>query len=286
VEEVAKTAKESAANTHEDCKAAISDFNLFGLTPAHAKEIYHASVRKVKALAHLRSGFYCSICDAGFHAQQSEFWEFSRDEFRNRLYFSADSCYKLVNSTIEASFYQVSYVKRYLEGMVAVMNCKTNGRERPQVHIDFSWRQKIKNCYFFRSKHFFHYCIDYCRELYLSQKTAMMDGDLENLYPFFRALKEGRSTAFTSSDNNPLADTLSEDEAYLDTEMLIAVDQKNFFEPQSVPSLNVGSFQTQFTLLDGANLWTPIVDHLFPIVIKPAFRVAGLVLFYFMLLSQ
>ena len=81
------------------------------------------------------------------------------------------------------------------------------------------------------------------------------------------------------------ADTLAEDEAYLDKEMLVAIDQKKFFEPKSTVEIEVGSFQGQFTLLDGADLWKPINSHLYPITIKHALRIAFLGLFGLTLLT-
>lgn len=271
-DEVFKTAAQHRLDKNQDCKAAANDYLNFGIVGTHAEEIYNSYVKKVMALAKIRSGFYCSICDAEFHKQQTDFWVYNRDEFRGRVYWSSDSCSQLVDATIEASYYEVTYFKRYLEDMVGVFNCKTGLNVRPQLKLDFAWRQKVKNCFFYRKKGLLSHCIDYCREFRLSQKSPLLDGDLNNLGLFFQIIANGRAIALQNPNQNSLT-PVAEAEDLLAAHFPKAVAVKEFFdeglESTGYPSeLSVGKFQGQFVMLGGASLYTPVTDHKYPITIK------------------
>lgn len=105
------------------------------------------------------------------------------EDLLGKLYYSKEFCLSLVEGTIEASFYTVSYVYRYLNNVVTLMNCQTGGVERPQLDAKSFVAGDIKNCFFFKNKYFF-FCQALGNQFNLVKVSPVLDGDVGALRRF------------------------------------------------------------------------------------------------------
>ena len=62
----------------------------------------------------------------------SDFFKTPNLEEFTSIYYAREFCIQLVEDTIDASYYLTSYVRRYLNNIVALMKCETSAVENPQ----------------------------------------------------------------------------------------------------------------------------------------------------------
>lgn len=268
-----KLASTYIGNNNEDCNRISNDYLELNMVPARAAEIYSNFVNSTKEMAILRKGFYCVMCDASFHQELSEYWSAGKD-FSQTIYYSVQFCETLVEKTILSAFYMVTFVKRYIEDFMVLMNCKTGDSDKPQIKIDFLLRQGVKNCFYFRNKYFF-FCQSYCKNFSLTTKSPIIDGDLPQLQNFFNKVKNTRTKAFADPANNIFVSSFdvvklmfNSDEMFLSSNFNSAVNSNEFFKASDDAKLSISTFNSEVVLLDGINPWVSIENSKYDIVIN------------------
>lgn len=269
VNQASRLAYEQSSSTNSDCKMASSDFIALNLNNGTAKEITQSISDSILALGNYRKGFYCAICDASMHSDLNDYWTIDNGSFQNNIYYSKDWCTDLVNRTIASSFNVVSYVKRYVENLGMLVNCKTGNSLKPQINFDYLMRQSVKNCFYFRNRYFFFYCSSYCKHFDLVKKNPLIDGNLKDFKPIFELVSKGRKLAFDDSEDNSLVMwSIKEEELYLENNFDLAIQKNVFFEAETNSKFDLSKFETEVVLLNGINLWDSVNHNSYPISLK------------------
>lgn len=67
-------AREMEMTNKKECKSAAVDLIALDLNPQTTLQLYHHLRDSIKKIIPIRSGFYCSICDADFQKEMTDFW--------------------------------------------------------------------------------------------------------------------------------------------------------------------------------------------------------------------
>lgn len=249
------------------CKQAANDYLSMNLNPQMTQHIMSVITKSIVQVSDIRRGFYCSICDARVQTNFRDFFATTNLKTFSDLYLSKDFCMTLVESTIEASFYMVSYVYRYLNNVVALMNCKTGAKEVPQLDLASFGSDDIKNCFFFKNKYFFFFCQKYCNQFKLVSVTPILDGDLLNLRQFVDFFVKYRLEAFEFPRNNLLADGVQYEENFLVDFYPEVLRDTVFYRAGAQQSVLLDQYDTVVTMIGGMDPIPSTVDSNFALTI-------------------
>ena len=162
-----------------------------------------------------------------------DFWASTNLFYKDRIYFSKEFCQKLVDHTIQASYFTVYYLKRFAENTATLINCKTGNTTQLEYEIPFWTKQQVKNCFYFKNKYFFFFCEMYCQKFHLTKANSIFDGDLGQLRKFVEHIIKYRNEVFAYPINNILMDGVSYEERFLEEHYDIVFDEVVFFKPTS-----------------------------------------------------
>lgn len=118
-------AKQFMNSTNSVCKDASDDYMKLNMNPKLAMEMFQATVESLEKMGDIRRGFYCSMCDSRTQARFTDYYFFIDPFYNDRIYLSNQFCHKLVDATIRASYFNIYYLKIYLESITKLMSCKT-----------------------------------------------------------------------------------------------------------------------------------------------------------------
>jgi len=249
------------------CKQSANDYLSMNLNPRITQHIMNVIYKAIIQVSDIRRGFYCSICDARVQTNFRDFFATTNLKTFSDLYYSKDFCLTLVESTIEASFYMVSYVYRYLNNIVTLMNCKTGNKDAPQLDLSAFSSDDIKNCFFFKNRYFFFFCQKYCNQFQIVSVSPILDGDLVSLRKFVDFFVKYRQEAFEYPRNNLLADGVQYEENYLVDFYPEVLRDTVFFRAGAQQSVLLDQYESIITVMDGMDPIPPTIDSKFAITI-------------------
>lgn len=265
--EVYLLAREYSLNPHLECKRAANDYMSMNLNPSMSVHIADTIHNAVDKMADVRRGFYCSVCDARVQSYFKDFYDTTNLESFTKLYYSKDFCLTLVEETIEASFYVVTYLNRYLNNAVTLMNCKTGASTKPQLELTGFSTEDVKNCFFFKSRYFFFFCTSYCKHFNLVKASPAMDGDVQALRPFIEFFSKYRKESFEYPKNNFLADGVTFEENFLMDMYAEILRDVVFFRAGAQQTVFLDQYETDISLYEGINIYPPLKGSRYPLVI-------------------
>ena len=261
-------AKDFETNINADCKATAKDFLDMNFNEAATQTVYLEYVKTLEQVGDLRRGFYCVLCDGGSQEQLGEFWAGS-SFYKDRMYFSKEFCKGLVKRTIKASYMTVRVLKRYLNNMAKLINCKM-GADAPSYHIEKQTEEQVKNCFYFKDRYFFFYCERYCQNFQLTRSSELFDGNLEELQKFVELIKVHRHDAFYSPNENLLLDDVNGYELIL--EERYAGEKSEVFFKAVGGDMKLDQFKTDIVYYGGINPWDNIRDSDYSLILEGAKR--------------
>lgn len=244
-------AREFSVLPNLKCKQAANDYLSMNLNPAITQHIFRRINYALSQVADIRRGFFCSICDARVQTYFRDFFATTNLQTFAKLYYSKEFCLTLVEDTIEAAFYTVSYVYRYLNNVVQLMNCKTGGVEQPQIDLTDFIVEDIKACFFFKNKYFFFLCQKYCNQFNLVKVSPVLDGDVLKLKPFVEFFAKFRSEAFAYPRNNVFMDGVAYEENFLIDMYPEVLRDFVFFRTSAQQSVMLDQYTTEVVVVGG-----------------------------------
>ena len=251
------------------CRKAAKEFKTLNINREIAKEIFKAFVESLEKMAEARRGFYCVLCDATTQSQLKDFWAIKNVFYQDRVYFNQQFCVDLVEHTIRGAYYEVFYLKKYLELSTMLMSCQMGKSDIDELEYEVPYwnQQQIKNCYYFKNKYFFFFCENYCEKFQLTKANPNFDGNLEELHKFVKFFTDHRENAFYSPSDNFLMGFLGSKEEYLREnfrEFMTNEENKVFFKA-ATRQVVLDEFKTDVLVEGGFNPLDSVKGSLYPI---------------------
>ena len=255
-------ARDYEVSENSVCKNAAVDYIAMNFNAKFTYDVYDSFKNSLEKMGDVRRGFYCILCDAKTQSKLKDFWASTNLFYKDRVYFSKEFCKKLVNSTIRASYFTVYYLKRYLENMATLINCRTKNSVELTYEIPFWTKQHIKNCYYFRNKYFFYFCERYCENFHLTKANPVLDGDIGELRKFVEHVMNNRHTVFHYPNSNILMDGVGFEEDYLKYYYQEVFKDTVFFRP-TVQQVMLDQFKTDVVYYGGMDPWESVENSLY-----------------------
>jgi hypothetical protein len=255
-------ARKFETSTVIECKNRAVDLISMNLNAKTTVNIYNELASSIQTMANMRKGFYCILCNARTQEKLQDFWSSTNRLNNDRIYMSKDFCEKLVEKTIQASFYNIFYVKRYLENLVPLINCKTGSKDKIVMEIPIETQQQVKNCYYFRHRYFFFFCEKYCENFHLTKASSVFDGDIGELRKFVLHLMNNRNEAFEYPNNNILTDGVNFEEDILNFNFTEVFRDLVFFRP-TTQQVVLDKFKTDVVYYGGMDPFISIDENKF-----------------------
>lgn len=275
--EVYLLARDFEKSSMIQCQKAATDYLAMGLNPALTVKIYNVYVNALMRMGDLRRGFYCTLCDARTQSKLKDFWASKNLFHQNQIYYSKNFCKKLVDDTIEASFFTSSYLKRYAENMVTLMNCKSGSTQKLTYDLSYETRKQIKECYYFGKQYFFYFCETYCEKFNLTRAAELFDGDILNLKKFVDHIRKYRKEVFKYSTNNILMDGMTFEESYLQDITPEVLRDVVFFRAGAEQQVMLDRFKSDVIFYGGMDPYLAIENSDFVLEISSAVNLKALV---------
>ena len=176
--------------------------------------------RYIDSLAQIRSGFFCTICDADFQNHLDFIWEDSGTDLKFSL--GNKFCNKFVDSAIPFVRYMFNKLKIYIDSSVKLIQCEKESKvENPGVELEYMLNpdhvKTFNKCDNSIKNGFQIGCDDFCANFDLTSINPMVDGDVQQLRDFVLFFKEN-SNIFSHPQNNFLVNN-----SIRDTETLIDI---------------------------------------------------------------
>lgn len=243
-----------------ECKNKAVDLIAMNLNPKTTKVIYDEISTAVRGISNMRRGFYCVLCNAKTQEKLQDFWSSTNRFNKDRIYMSKSFCEKLVEGGIQAAFYTVYYLKRYLDDISTLINCKTKNSITIEFEIPVETRQQIKNCYYFRHRYFFFFCEKFCEYFHLTKASGAFDGDIQEIKKFVDHIMINRHEAFHYPNNNLLTDGVNFEEDILKFNYGEVFKDLVFFRP-TTQQVMLDKFKTDVVYYGGMDPWESIEDN-------------------------
>jgi hypothetical protein len=275
--EVYLLARDFEKSSMLQCQRAATDFLSMELTNELTIRLFNTYVTTLMRLGDLRRGFYCTLCDARTQSKLKDFWASKNLFHQSRIYYSKSFCQRLVDDTIEASFFTTTYLKRYSENMVTLMNCKSGSNTRLTYDLSYETRRQIKECYYFNKRYFFYFCENYCEKFNLTRAAELFDGDILNLKKFVDHIRKYRKSVFKYTTNNILMDGMTFEENYLeDITPEVLRDVVFFRAGGSTQQVMLDRFKTDVIYIGGMDPYLAIENSKFELEISSALTLKSL----------
>ena len=293
VELIAKRVKEDSNFGPRNCSQKADDFLEFNMNAELIKEVFYSIVQSLEKVSDLRRGriyymfnvigFYCNLCDAQTQ-QDIHYYKFN-PLIDNHFLMNQEFCEHFVSDTIQSAYYQVFYLKPYLEKSFNLMKCVVNDPKIPDLKysIGFLREKRVKNCYYFNQKYFFFFCEEYCEDFSLIKSAGIVEGDLSEIKPFVEFYNNYKEQLFPSPGQNVLIGTMSYDMEYL-MENLGTFAKEVIFFPPMTDDIDLRGFELDVDFNDGVNPYVSAQGSLFNISIANAnvIKMGLICLFYFL----
>jgi hypothetical protein len=245
------------------CLDSAKMFLEFDFDSEKISEIIAELTSMVLSYKKLRASFYCTLCDGNAQESLKKFWAIGNLETKNTMFFSKEFCMKFSRETIRGAYYNIFYLKNYLNYMKNLFDCKLNDkvkinfeeeRESP-VHFEIQDKETekhIQQCFYNDNEDDrFENCKGYCSGYNLSGINKMYEGNLGILNLFVNYIKERINDVFDDPQNVLIHDvkgTLS----YIAQDMEEASTSTEFFHPSFQTNL-IDKMNTEILAIEGIN---------------------------------
>lgn len=265
--EVSLLAKDFSTSSISTCKDAANDYMQMNLNPKLASVIYGTFADTVKSLGDLRRGFFCILCDAVTQKSLKDYWGIVNLAYSDRIYFSNDFCVKLVDQSIQSSYFLITFIQRFSNNLAKLINCKLGTKSSISYDLSFEKTQQIKNCFFFKNKYFFFFCEYYCSRFHLTKPSDLIDNEISELKKFFVLIRDNKDKVFYNPSNNILIGGFYV-EKYV-TENLDAVEKtKVFFPAAATHVMDLSTYETDVIYDGGMDPWDSVESSGYEMVIS------------------
>lgn len=234
------------------CGQAAKDFEEINTSRVLIEKILEEFKKSIRAMATLRTGFYCNICD---YNALSFFKPSSPDMSKGTVQMSAGTCQTMVRETISASYYAVTYMKKLLESLGTLIGCDSNESEMLTFEVSSSDQNIVKKCFEVKDKFSVEACHGYCGSLKLTEPTEVIDGYIDQLYKFFLRFKKSKKTVFKHPDLNVFVVSPDFEESAIVKDMEELIIRRDFFRPLGVDTVNLNDYNSLANEVGGADLW-------------------------------
>lgn len=222
-----------------------------------------------RKLANLRSGFYCTLCDADFNAMQHYMWE--EQGSPKYFYLGNKFCADFTQMGLEISLYFMNDMKKYLEAMVTLLECEKETQKAPfnwedtiKYEIPDTFQKSVLECkanYF--ENHSVMTCQNYCQNFDLTTVNPVIDGDILQVEKFIGYMQVNKSF-FLYPTNNFMVSDIDFVEKMLKEDFVTTSQVLNFFESnENAEEINVRN--TKMHLNEGIDLFRITKNNDFPL---------------------
>lgn len=250
-----ETLAKAFKDTSGVCGEAAKDFLKLDTSRLLIEKMLDEFNKAVKTMATLRTGFYCHVCD---YNVQSFLQPNSQDMSGGSFQMSASSCQALVSGTISASYYSVTYLKRYLESMGTLIGCKAEEKDKLVFEVTQEDSNSANKCFNSKDNFSLDACDSFCGAFRLARPTPLLDGYVEQLFKFFQRFVHNKSKVFQQPELNIFLLSPGYEESAVQADMLVLKDQKDFFKTMGIGSLDLNNFKTSASKAGGAAVWTSL----------------------------
>lgn len=234
------------------CGNAAKDFEEINTSRVLIEKILDEFKKSIRAMATLRTGFYCNICD---YNVLSFIKESSPDMSKGTVQISSTTCQAIVKETVSASYYSVTYIKKLLESLSALIGCESNETEVLTFEIPTSEQEIVKKCFDAKDKFNVESCQGYCGSLKLTEPVSVIDGYIDQLYKFFLRFKKSKKTVFQHPDLNVFVVSPDFEESAIVKDMEELIIRRDFFRPLGVVPVSMREYNSMASEVGGADLW-------------------------------
>ena len=188
--------------------------------------------RYIDSLAQIRSGFFCTICDADFQNHLDFIWEDSGTDLKFSL--GNKFCNKFVETALPFSQFIFRTFKLYVNTSVTLIECEKQEKGL-QISDTYEYKtnedlvtkfQKCQDGYTGGSK---FGCEEFCSNFDLTSINPMIDGDAQELRAAVEYFKQNYNI-FTHPHNNFLVDSIQDTEILIDINWEQIHSKTNFFD--------------------------------------------------------
>lgn len=205
------------------CQKASNMFSHLNMNIPIVIADYKSLVHYINQLATLRSGFYCTLCDADFQVQMNYFWE---NDANKSFYLGMSFCEKLSKLAVPFVKYMYRFFKIYIESASKLIQCKSNSSgefgetESMTYKIPDVLMQEYADCQAGKNQNDGLFsCMKFCERFDLTTINSMIDGDVPQLLEFVEYFKKNK-VHFKYPNNNFLVKSVH------DTEVLIEMNNE------------------------------------------------------------
>jgi hypothetical protein len=234
------------------CGEAATQFEELNTSRVLIEKILDSFNRSIKKLATLRTGFYCHLCD---YNVQTFLQASTSDMSVGSFQMSAQSCQSLAQETIVASYYAVTYLKKLLESLGALIGCHAGDKETITFNVAPEEVKAVVKCYEAKDKFNIVACDSYCGALRLTKPVPMLDGFVDEFHKFFIRFKNNKMKVFQQPNLNVFLLSPDFEESAVGIDMTALQERKDFFRTVGVGEISLDEFKASANEVGGASMW-------------------------------
>lgn len=234
------------------CGQAATDFEDLNTSRVLIEKILGEFKRSIRAMATLRTGFYCNLCD---YTTQTFIRANTADFNSGSVQISKATCQTIVEETVPASYYSVTYLKRLLESLGTLINCESGTNEKMTFEVNPEEVRAVTKCFEAKDKFAVTACESYCGAVKLTEPVPLMDGFVDQLYKFFIKFQQSKKKVFQHPDLNVFIVSPDFEESAINSDMEQLMVKKEFFKALGLGQVDMKKFVTSVIEFGGADLW-------------------------------
>lgn len=252
------------------CLKAAGMFSKLKMSIPIVKADYKLLVTYVNTLAQLRSGFYCTICDADFQSQTNFYWESTTEK---KFYLGSTFCSQFIKIAVPFVKYMFNAFKTYIETGARLIQCKINSNgnasdnQEMKFEIDKEHLEDYQMCQEgVNNKQGLFSCSNFCGRFDLTTINAMVDGNVPRLREFVEYFRKNKEH-FEYPQNNFLVGSVRDTETLLDLNYE-TISQSRVFFSSKIDSEEINKPNTEIHQSEGVDIFELSKDNKYPLFIE------------------
>lgn len=252
------------------CQKAAGIFSRLKMSIPIVKADYKLLVKYVNSLAQLRSGFYCTLCDADFQSQTNFYWESSVDK---KFYLGSKFCSQFISIAVPFVKYMFRGFKTYIESATKLIQCKlvangiANDNKQIKFEIPSDHFEDYNECQIgVNNKQGLFSCTNFCKRFDLTTISSMIDGDVPQLRRFVEFFKTHKEH-FKYPQNNFLVASVRDTETLLDLNDE-TIKQSTVFFSSKIDAEEMNKPNMEIHQSDGVDIFELSRDNKYPLFIE------------------
>ena len=231
---------------------------------------YQLLLKYIKTLANLRSGFYCTLCDADFQSMTNLYWE---QLATKKFYLGSKFCSQFIKEAVPFVKYMYHNFRVYIESASKLIACKlhSKGISENTDRIKFVIPEKYMNQYTTcqdgvnNSQGLFS-CSDFCEQFDLTTISPMIDGDMVQIKKFVTFFRKNK-VHFEYPQNNFLVGSIQDTETLLDINDEVVRVSTVFFSSK-IDADEMNKHNTAIHQSDGIDIFELSRNNKYPMFIE------------------